>query len=77
MGIIYRKNKLFSVNEDLLPKELRTSEYKSDLLVAVFYEFRGANSSEKYKRLSNQEKMEEINEFAQKHVKKAHKKFKK
>lgn len=43
---------------------MANSQVISQLLIAIFYEFRGAVKSEKYKDLTNQEKLDKINDFA-------------
>lgn len=68
IDLLHRRNKLFCVNRELLPEKLRTSEFEQELLVAVFFEFRGAAASSKYKNLTNRARMIKMNEFAHEYV---------
>ena len=62
--IIYRQNRLFKINEELLPPSARTLETINDLYIAIFREFQGAEDKDKYKKLNYQERMNSLNEFA-------------
>lgn len=66
MSLVYRDGtRLFKLDESQLPPESRRVDVINDLYYALFKEFAGAAVSKKYKHLNNQQKMEELNKFAE------------
>jgi len=68
--LIYRKNKLFSINNDKLPVHLRKQDIINSLLIAIFKEFSGAIYNDKYRKMTYEDRMKEINIFAENWIKK-------
>lgn len=62
--LVYRQNRLFRINEDLLPESARNLQTIQKLYYAMYLEFKGAEYSDKYSKLSYQERMEKINDFS-------------
>lgn len=62
--IIVRKNRLFCIDEEVLPSAANTTPIKGALYAAIHEEFKGAAYSETYKRLTPQQRMQSINDYA-------------
>lgn len=62
--LIYRQNKLFKIDIKQLPIKARTTEKINALYAAIYFEFRGAEENDKYKKYTYQERMEKLNQFA-------------
>ncbi len=72
--IVYRQNRLFKIDHEVLPPSARKTEVINDLYVAIFKEFQGAEYSDKYSKMTYQERMVAINEYAKSWLlKKGHK----
>lgn len=72
-NFIYRDaTKLFKINKDLLPLESRRTDVLNGLYAAIFTEFAGAYKNKKYKHLTNKEKLNEINIFAENWLRERH-----
>jgi hypothetical protein len=69
MPLIYRNGKLFSVNLEYIKPESRTTATVNGLYAAIYDEFKGAVEKDKYKSLTAQQKMENLNSFAEKWLK--------
>ena len=65
LPLIYRQGRMFKINDDLLPPSARNSSVKNALYISLYREFAGANNSDKYKHLTNQQKMQKICDFAE------------
>ena len=65
MNIIYRQGKMFKINTEALPESSRTSDVINALYYNIYVEFVGASTNKKYKHLTNYQKMQEINLFAE------------
>lgn len=65
-SLIYRQNRLFKIDVEQLPKKAKTSAIINSLYIAIYKEFCDAAISEKYNKLSYLQKMEAVNQFAQK-----------
>lgn len=63
MDIVYRKNKLFCINRDALPKSAQREDVIQALYAVISVEFRGAEENDKYRGLSFDSKMKLLNEF--------------
>jgi len=68
-SLIYRKNRLFMVNKDKLPLRLQKQEVISSILVVIFKEFSGAIYNDKYKHMNYEDRIKEINLFAENYIK--------
>lgn len=66
LPLIYRDGRMFKINEQLLPPKAKSFFVKNALYIALYQEFAGANSVDKYKHLTNAQKMEQICTFADK-----------
>lgn len=64
--LIYRKNKMFCVDKSELSSKAKKEDVISALYAAIYVEFSGANYNEDYKNLTPLEKLEKVNEFANK-----------
>lgn len=62
--VIVRKNRLFCINEKVLPAGANKTPIKAALYAAIHQEFRGASTSERYMKLTPEQRMQKINEFA-------------
>ena len=65
-SLIYRQNKLFKINIELLPIEARKTKIINSLYAALYFEFRGASENDKYNKMLYTERMEALNNFARK-----------
>ena len=73
MPLVYKDStKFFKIDQSMLPKESRKISIINALYIALFKEFAGAVKSDKYKHLTNQQKMEQINIFAEAWLKERH-----
>jgi len=62
--LVYRENRLFKINIEELPPKARNSGTINALYADMYLEFIEANTSFKYKNLTYQQRMQEINNFA-------------
>lgn len=62
--LIIRKNRLFVIDETVLPEKAKKPQYRLALYAAMHDEFKGAIESEKYCNMTPAEKMQHINDFA-------------
>lgn len=62
--VIIRKNRLFCIDEKVLPTAANTTPLKGALYAAIHEEFRGAAYSDAYKTLTPQQRMQSINDYA-------------
>lgn len=62
--LIYRQNKMFCIDKDLLKPAARKDDVCNALYAAIYTEFSGAVYNADYKDLSNLQRLEKINEFA-------------
>ena len=62
--IIFRKNKLFIIDKEKLKPHARKDEIYTALYAAIYTEFQGASKHPNYKDLTNLDKLEEVNAFA-------------
>lgn len=62
--VIVRKNKLFKIDETVLPTAANTHPTKGALYAAIYSEFVGSAFSQKYKSLSIKERMQAVNDYA-------------
>lgn len=62
--LIYRQGKLFKIELQQLPVEARNSEVLAELYTALHCEFRGASENIKYAKMTYQQRMEAINQYA-------------
>lgn len=69
MDLIFRNNRLFSINEKLLPVEANNNPTKGALYAAIYDEFKGSAFTEKYKNLTPAQRIEQVNVFALKWLK--------
>lgn len=65
-NIIYRKNKLFCIDKSKLSPKACKDEIINALYAAVYMEFSGANYNEEYKNLNFLERLDKVNQFANK-----------
>lgn len=63
-SLVFRRNKQFVINEELLPKSAKNLETITSLYIAIYMEFRGAETNPKYNQLNYQQRLQEINIFA-------------
>jgi hypothetical protein len=64
--IIYRKNKLFCIDKDKLSQKARKEDIINALYADIYMEFSGANYNDDYKNLTALEKLNKVNEYANK-----------
>lgn len=62
--LVYRQDRMFKINKDKLPSKYQTMEVTQKLYIAIFREFQGASVNEKYKNMSYQQRIEQLNVFA-------------
>ncbi len=62
--LIYRQNRLFRINEKVLPDSAKNLETMNSLYLALFLEFQGAEYNDKYSKMNYQERMNQVNEYA-------------
>jgi len=62
--VIVRKNRLFCIDEKVLPTAANTTPLKGALYAAIHEEFKGAAFSDAYKNLTVQQRMQAINDYA-------------
>ena len=62
--VILRKNKLFTIDEEVLKPSARKPDILNALYAAVYTEFSGANYNPNYEKLTNLERFNKLNEFA-------------
>lgn len=62
--VIYRKNKLFIIDQDVLKPTARKPEILNALYAELYNEFSGANYHPNYEKLTNLERFNKLNEFA-------------
>ena len=64
--IIYRKNKLFCIDKNKLSIKANKADIIMALYSAIYTEFSGANDNLDYSKLNSLEKLQKVNEFANK-----------
>lgn len=62
--VIIRRNRLFCIDESVLPSSANTTPFKGALYAAIHEEFKGAAYSEQYKTLTPEQRMKSINDYA-------------
>jgi hypothetical protein len=62
--VIVRRNRLFCIDEKVLPASANKNPIKGALYAAIHEEFKGAAFSERYKTLTVEQKMQSINDYA-------------
>lgn len=62
--VIYRKNKLFIIDQDVLKPTARKPEILNALYAELYTEFSGAHYNPNYESLTNLERFNKLNEFA-------------
>lgn len=67
--LIYRENRLFKIDTKQLPTAANKSWIINGLYAALYEEFTEAATNDKYKNMSNLEKMNALNEFAHRWLK--------
>jgi hypothetical protein len=68
-AVIVRKNRLFCIDEAVLPAAANRAPIKGALYAAIHEEFKGAALSEHYGRLTPEQRMAKINDYAWKWLK--------
>lgn len=63
--LIYRQGRMFRINGELLSSKANNSQIKNALYMSLHSEFAGAINSEKYRHLTNEQKMQKMNEYAE------------
>lgn len=67
--LIYRENRLFKIDNSQLPPQANKSFIINALYAAIYEEFTEAINNKKYKDMSNLEKINAVNQFAQQWLK--------
>lgn len=62
--VIYRKNKMFVIDQDELKPSARRPDVLNALYAEIYTEFNGASYNPLYEKLTNLEKFNKLNEFA-------------
>lgn len=62
--VIYRKNKMFVIDQDELKPAARRPDIINALYAEIYNEFNGASYNPVYEKLTNLEKFNKLNEFA-------------
>ena len=62
--VIIRKNRLFIIDETVLPELANTIPIRGALYAAIYGEFKGAALSESYKNFTIEQRMKAINDYA-------------
>jgi len=62
--VIIRRNRLFKIDETVLPEAANTNPIKGALYAAIYTEFKGSAFSDKYKTLTADQRMQSINDYA-------------
>ena len=62
--VILRKNKLFMINQEVLKPSARKPDLINALYAEIYIEFSGANYNPSYEKLTNLERFNKLNEFA-------------
>ena len=62
-NIIYRKNKMFCIDESKLALRARKTDIITGLYAAIYTEFSGAVNNPDYSNLDNLQKLEKVNQF--------------
>lgn len=65
-NVVYRKNKMFHIDTDKLSNKANKSDIILALYSAIYMEFSGAQNNPDYKDLTNLEKLDKVNQFANK-----------
>lgn len=65
-NIIFRQNKMFCIDKDKLSSKAKNTETINALYAAIYTEFSGASKNEQYKNLTPLERLQKVNEFANK-----------
>lgn len=65
-NIIYRKNRMFCIDKTKLSKKANKNDIILALYSAIYTEFSGANNNLDYSNLTSLEKLQKVNEFANK-----------
>jgi hypothetical protein len=58
--IIYRQGKMFKLNDELLPESAKNSMAKNSLYLSIYQEFAGAAYQDKYKGMTNEQKLQAL-----------------
>lgn len=67
--VIIRQNRLFCIDEKVLPETANKTPIKGALYAAIHEEFKGAAYSDAYKKLTVEQRMQSINDYAWKWLK--------
>lgn len=62
--VILRKNKLFTIDQSVLKPIARTPQIINALYAELYHEFSGASYNPNYEKLTNLERFNKLNEFA-------------
>lgn len=65
-NIIYRQNKMFCIDKTKLSERARSNDIINALYAAIYAEFSGASKNDEYKNLTPLEKLNKVNEYANK-----------
>lgn len=65
-NIIYRRNKMFCIDESKLKPKAKKTDIITALYAAIYTEFSGAAYNQDYSNLTNLEKLVKVNEFTNK-----------
>lgn len=65
-NIIYRQNKMFCIDKSKLSEKARSNDIINALYAAIYTEFIGASKSQYYKDLTPLERLDKVNEYANK-----------
>lgn len=64
MSLVYREDKLFKLDESLLPKSAQNVSTINSLYADIYIEFRGASENKKYKSMNLLDRLDAVNQFA-------------
>lgn len=62
--VIVRKNRFFSIDENILPEKANKTPIKLALYAAIHEEFKGAAFSKAYKNLTPEQRIQRVNDYA-------------
>lgn len=64
MDLIIRQSKRFTINKKIFPESANNSSTINGLYTALYEEFFGASEQEKYKNMTYQQRIQEVNTYA-------------
>lgn len=62
--VVIRKNRLFCIDEKVLPVAANKTPLKGSLYAAIHEQFKGAAFTDSYKNMTVQDRIKAINDFA-------------